>query len=241
MNAQYIRLEIMRVLRNPRTAIFTIAMPAVLFLVFSHTGGGKLGGVEASAYIMVSMASYGAIGASVFSAANIALERKVGWNRQLRLTGLPSSAYVLAKGIAAWLVTLVSLLVVYGVGFASGVRMPWEHWLLAIVATWLAVIPFVLLGVGIGYVGNVDLVQPVTMVTFFGMSILGGLWIPVEVMPHLMAQIAHIVPSFWLAMAGRAAVGAPGFGWTGVGVLALWGLAFAAFAAWRFRADTSRA
>lgn len=240
MNAHYIRLEIMRVLRNPRTAIFTIAMPAVLFLVFSRTGGGRLGGIDASAYVLVGMASYGAIGASVFSAANIAMERKLGWNRQLRLTGLPSTAYVVAKGIVAWLVTLVSLVVVYAVGFASGVRMPWENWIFAVGASWLAVIPFVLLGVGIGYVGNVDLVQPVTMITFFGMSILGGLWIPVEVMPHLMAQIAHFVPSYWLGMAGRAGVGAPGFGWTGVAVIAVWALLFAAFAAWRFRADTTR-
>lgn len=241
MSISYLRMEIMRVLRNPRTAIFTVAMPAVLFLVFGHLNNGMLANISAKAYVMVSMAAYGSIGAALFSAANIALERKIGWNRQLRLTPLPPLAYVLAKGIVAWLVTLVSLVCVYAVGVVSGVRMPWPQLLEAVGATWLAVIPFVLLGVGIGYVGNVDMVQPATMFTFFGMSILGGLWVPVEVMPHILQTIAEIVPSYWLGLAGRAALGAPGFGWKGVLVLLVWAALFAAFASRRYRADTARA
>lgn len=243
MNAQYVRMEIMRVLRNPRTVIFTVIMPSVLFLVFGKLGGsgGSLGGIGAEAYVMVSMAAYGAIGSALFSAANIAFERKVGWNRQLRLTPLPPRAYVLAKGIVAWLVSLVSLLLVYAVGFASGVRMPAHSWAEALGGTWLALIPFVLLGIGIGYVGNVDMVQPATMFVFFGMSILGGLWVPVQVMPHALAQLAQAIPAYWLALAGRAAIGAPGFGLEGVLVLVGWAVLFGAFAATRYRADTARA
>ncbi|MGH3094783.1 MAG: ABC transporter permease, partial [Streptosporangiales bacterium] len=235
MNANYIRLEMLRILRNPQTLIFTVVMPSVLFLVFSQTSSGKLASISASAYIMVSMAAYGSIGAAMFSAARIAMERKLGWNRQLRLTPLPPRAYVLAKGLVAWLVTLLSLLMVYVVGFATGVRMPWPDWLQVLGGTWLATIPFVLLGIGIGYLGKVDLVQPVTMFIFFGMSILGGLWIPVEVMGGVVQQIAELLPSYWLGLAGRAAIGAPGFGLDGVAVLVAWAAVFGAFAAWRYR------
>lgn len=241
MNVHYLRLELMRLLRNPRTVIFTIVMPSVLYLVFSNTNSGRLGGISTAAYIMVSMAAYGSIGAAMFSAAGIATERRIGWNRQLRLTPLPPSAYVLAKGIAAWCVTLVGLVLVYVVGFASGVRMPWTHWLGTLGATWVAVLPFVLLGIGIGYVGNVDLVQPVTMLFFFGMSIVGGLWVPVEAMPDVMGQIAQLVPSYWLGAAGRAVIGGQDFGWKGVVVLLVWTLAIGGFAASRYRADTAKA
>lgn len=241
MSVQYLRLEIMRTLRNPRTVVFTVVMPSLLFLVFSRVGGGQLGGISSSAYVMVSMAAYGSIGAALFAAANIALERRIGWNRQLRLTPLPATAYVLAKAVVAWLVTLVALLLVYVVGFASGVRMPWASWLAVIGATWLAVVPFVVLGVGIGYVGNVDLVQPVSMVVLFGMAIIGGLWVPVEAMPAVMHVVAQLTPSYWLGLVGRAAIGAPGFGVTGVLVLAGWTALFAVFAARRYQADTARA
>lgn len=240
MNVNYMRLEIIRILRNPQTLIFTVVMPSVLFLVFSQLNSGKLGGISAAAYVMVSMAAYGSIGAAMFSAARIAMERKLGWNRQLRLTPLPPRAYVLAKGLVAWLVTLVSLVLVYLVGFATGVRMPWLDWLQVLGGTWLATIPFVLLGIGIGYLGKVDLVQPVTMFIFFGLSILGGLWIPVEVMGDVIRRIAEALPSYWLGLAGRAAIGAPGFGWDGVAVLAAWAALFGAFTAWRYRAGTAR-
>jgi hypothetical protein len=42
-------------------------------------------------------------------------------------------------------------------------------------------------------------------------------------------------------MAGRAVMGAPGFGWSGVAVLAGWTVAIGLFAASRYRADTRRA
>ncbi|MQA01396.1 MAG: ABC transporter permease [Streptosporangiales bacterium] len=240
MSLTYLRVEIMRQVRDPRTLIFTVAMPSVLFLIFSNTSSGELGGISSSAYLMVSMAAYGSIGAAMFSASGIALERRIGWNRQLRLTPLPPQAYVLVKGTVAWLVTLVGLLLVYLVGLGCGVDLTWTRWLESLAATWLAVLPFVLLGIGIGYVGKVDLVQPVTMIVFLGMSIVGGLWVPVQAMPDLLAQLARVVPSYWLGAAGRAPLGAPGFGVEGVLVLAAWAVLFGGLAAWRYRADTTR-
>lgn len=216
-------------------------MPAVLFLFLSRVvGEGGSRGISYSAYLMVNMAAYGAIGSALFSAANIALERRLGWNRQLRLTPLRPYAYVLAKGVVSWLVTAASLLLVYVIGFAAGVRMPLLAWPAAFGATVLAILPLVVLGVGVGLLGRVEVVQPVLTVLFLGLALIGGLWFPIEVMPDVLAEIAKLTPSYWLGAAARSGIGLDDFSPKGVLVLGAWVLLFGAFAAWRYRVDTAR-
>lgn len=241
MNPTFIRLETLRVLRNPRTLVITVAMPAGLFLVLSRAvGGGGSSGVPFAAYVMVNMAAYGAIGSALFSAANIALERKIGWNRQLRITPLPPYGYVLGKGVVSWLVTIASLVLVYVVGFASGVELPVTSWLAAFGATSLAVVPIIVLGVGVGLIGRVDAVQPIMTGLFLALALIGGLWVPVEVMPEPAATIAKLTPSYWLGAAGRTGLGLDDFTLKGVAVLAAWSALFGAFAVGRYRAGNAR-
>lgn len=241
MNATFLWLEFRRVLRNPRTLVLTVVMPAALFLLLSHVvGGGGTNGVSYAAYVMVNMAAYGAVGSALFSAANIAMERKLGWNRQLRVTSLRPVAYVASKGVVAWLVTLASLVLVYAVGFAAGVRLPALGWLAVFAGTAVAVVPLVVLGVGVGLLGRVDAVQPIMTVLFLVLALIGGLWFPVQAMPPLLATIAKLTPSYWLGAAARSGLGMHEFGARGVLVLAGWTLVFGAFAAVRYRAATGR-
>src|SRR4051794_9656342 len=96
-NPTYLRLEMRRLLRNRRTVIFTLVMPAAFFLAF---GGGSdyqhqsAGVGNVTAYVMVSMAAYGAMLACTSGGASVSVERAVGWSRQLRLTPLRPLAYV---------------------------------------------------------------------------------------------------------------------------------------------------
>ena len=105
MNRHYLRGEVRRTFRNPRYLVFSLGMPLVLFLLFSSGGSNdRIGGLSVSAYIMVSMATFGAMSGVFSTAGKIALERSTGWNRQLRLTALTGRQYVLSKAItgSAW-------------------------------------------------------------------------------------------------------------------------------------------
>lgn len=241
MNLTYLRIETLRVLRVPQTLMLAMGLPVVLFLVFSNLFSGRLGGITSTAYTMQSMAAYGSLAAAMFSAAAIALERRIGWNRQLRLTPLPPAVYVLVKGLTAWLVTIPGLALVYIAGAAMGASMPVWQWVALFGVTWAALLPFVLLGIGLGFVGTSESIQAVTAVLMLGLALFGGLWFPVQIMPDVMADIARMLPSYWLGMAGRAVMGAPGFGWAGVAALVGWTVAIGAFAAIRYRVDTKRA
>jgi ABC-2 type transport system permease protein len=66
-----IRLELRRMVRNRRTVIFTLIMPAVLVLLFGANSSYRTERV-----------------------GMVSVERATGWSRQLRLTPLKPVAYV---------------------------------------------------------------------------------------------------------------------------------------------------
>lgn len=91
-NTTLLRLEFRRLTRNRRTMIFTLVMPVVFFLVFGLGQGDDDHGIghgNVAAYIMISMALYGAMLATTSGGAMVSIERASGWSRQLRLTPDP--------------------------------------------------------------------------------------------------------------------------------------------------------
>ena len=97
INSTVLGLEIRRLLRNRRTVIFALLISAVFFLLFGVNkayANKPLGHGNVSAFIMVSMALYGAVLATTSGGAMVSIERAAGWSRQLRLTPLSPTAYI---------------------------------------------------------------------------------------------------------------------------------------------------
>jgi ABC-2 type transport system permease protein len=244
VTSRYLLLEARRAYRNKRFLIFTVAMPVALFLIYVQLYGEDQGinGVSTRAYLMVSMAAFGAMGGSMSAGSRIALERQTGWNRQLRLTPLRPLGYLLAKGTIGMLVALPAIILVYGAGaLVVHVHLSAWQWVASGVGVWLALIPFALLGILIGYVASPDSAQAIFPAVFMTMSLLGGIFIPVEVMPKVMANIAQVLPSYWLGIIGRSPLGLGGFEWKAIPVLLAWAVVVALIVARRYRVDTARA
>ncbi|MDY0813427.1 ABC transporter permease [Kitasatospora purpeofusca] len=178
-----IRLEILRTLRNRRYLLFTIAYPALMYLFFIHaySADTPAGGLPVKTYFMVSMATFGAVGAVLTgSAQRISLERKSGWVRQLRLTALPGQAYTVGKIAAAAVTTLPAILVVFAVGAGQGVSLTAGQWAGLVAALWLGSFVFAALGVALGYAAAPDSVQSIVMIAYMAMALFGGTWFPVS-------------------------------------------------------------
>lgn len=205
MSFGYLALEVRRALRNRRFLIFGVGFPAVLFLLYVSifTGGDEV----AIGVLMVNMTAFGALSSSVFAGARVAVERSLGWQRQLRLTPLPGSGYLIAKGITGMLLAVPAVVVVPLLGVAvEGVSLDAAGWLRVTLGIWLAAIPFALFGLLIGQTGTPDTVQQVSSITMLVMSMLGGIFIPIDSMPGWLTDIAHVLPSYWLGQVGRGAV-----------------------------------
>ncbi|HEX5118279.1 MAG TPA: ABC transporter permease [Pseudonocardiaceae bacterium] len=210
MKTTYLGLEVKRALRNPRFLMFTMVFPVVIFLIdVGAFGKGNVPGSTASyaSYLMVSMAAWGAFMAAMNTGARTAVERAAGWQRQLRLTPLRPTSYLLAKGTVGTVVALPPILLVALVGvFAEGVRLSGAGWVQVILGVWVATIPFAVLGLLVGQLATSETMQVFTTGLMIVLGFLGGVLIPVTVFPAWMASIAKVLPSYWLADIGHGAL-----------------------------------
>lgn len=210
MKLGYLLLEIKRATRNPRFLIFTIAFPVVMFLlyvgIFAKSDNPSEHAVTVG-ILMVNMTSFGALTAALFTGARVAQERAAGWQRQLRLTPLSGGAYLGGKALVSMLVAMPAVLLVPLLGgVAEGVSLDGSGWLRVSLGIWLAVIPFALLGLLLAQFGTPETMQPITSITMLVMSLLGGIFIPIDSMPHWLLSIAKILPSYWMGQVGRGAI-----------------------------------
>lgn len=223
--------------RNTRFIMFTVALPVVMYLLFNNLYGDQtVGGVNVGAYLMVSMAAYGGIGATINAGARIAIERQTGWNRQLRLSALSARGYLFAKAAVAMLVALPAIVLVFLAGLVFGsADLARGQWVWCGLALWVCLVPFGILGLVIGFVATVDSAQPLTMLVYMTLAILGGLWFPVSQFPSFLQHVATALPSYWAAQIAREPLAHQAVPLTGVVVLAAWavGLGLLAMAAYR--------
>lgn len=242
MSWRYVSLEIRRVLRTPQFVLLGIGIPAVMFLIFGNTFGSPAkGGPAAVKYIMASMAAFGAMTASLNGGSRVATERQTGWNRLLRLTPLRPWSYVLTRLIVSLLISLPVILVVYVLGVAvNGVQMPATIWLTSALALWIGTIPFGILGLAVGFLSTPAVSGMVSSAVFLVLSMFGGLWFPVTVMPAFMVVVAKLTPSYWLGELARDPLAGNSISTQAVVTLAIYTAAIGLFAMWAYRRDTSR-
>lgn len=241
-NRTLLGLEIRRVLRNRRTMIFILIMPAVFFLLFGLPQRGQHldNGAPVTGYIMISLGVYGAMVATTSGGAMVAVERALGWSRQLRLTPLRPPAYVVTKVLTAMVLGLLAVLVEFAVGAASGVRLPIHVWLLSGLAAWIGSLVFAAFGLFIGYLAPAENVMQFLGPILAILAMFGGLFVPLEVLPHVMQQIAKFTPVYGVGSIARSPLTGSGFTATAVANVVLWTAAFGFGAARLFRRDTQR-
>lgn len=234
--------------KNYGFLLFSLVMPVILYVVFSKifagngqdtTGGPAL---NWAALIMVSMAAYGSLGAAMNGGAQLALERRGGWFRQLSITMLPGRTFLLARAAVIMLVVLPALVLVFAAGYViGGVRAPALVWLASLALMWVGLVPLTILGIVVGLWVKAEAVQGLTTLLLLLLSMLGGLWFPVEIMPNLMKSIAYVLPSYWLAQLGRFPF-LPGasFPWTGLAVLLAWSVGLTVVGALGYRPASAK-
>jgi ABC-2 type transport system permease protein len=189
------RAEISRLRRNRRYLLMSLGLPIVLYLLIGTRGSSVVYGVDFAAYYMVAMATFGSFsGALMNNSVRISQERKEGWIRQLRLTPLPSSAYVVAKLIAAMAVTIPSVIIVMLLGhFVGHVHLTAGSWITIAVIIILGALLFAALAVAIGYRFQPDQVQPMATIIYFVFIVLGGVFFPLG---GTMQKIGQYTPAY---------------------------------------------
>lgn len=242
-NATMLGLELRRMLRNRRTVIITLILPALLYLMIGTNtsySNQTEGSGNVSAYILISMAVYGAVLASTSGGAMVATERALGWSRQLRLTPLSPVAYIVTKSIVALGFGALSVAAVNVAGALNGkADMPLHVWVTAAVIAWIGSIVFGAFGLFMGYLLPSENVMQILGPVLAGLAAVGGLWFPIS-SGSTLGHISACTPIYGLAQLARWPLygGAPHAVW--VVNLVVWLAIFVAGAAWRMSKDTAR-
>ncbi|MEP6844109.1 MAG: ABC transporter permease [Pseudolysinimonas sp.] len=245
MRLRYLALETLRQLRNVRSLVFTFIVPVVMLLIFGSAYGAGFDSTTHLPWIVVTtiqMGGYGAMMAGLSQAFTIVTERSLGWNRQLRITPLSGTGYLVTKVVAALAVAAIAIALVFAISiFGLHSQLAPLGWLAAGLGLWIGIIPFALIAILIGQFAKPEFAQPLFMVTFLGLSILGGLWVPLQIMPSWVGNVAQIVPSYWLNRLGQLGASGSGELMAPALVLTAWTIVLAALITWRYRRDAARA
>jgi ABC-2 type transport system permease protein len=241
LNTTVLRIELKRMLRNRRTVIFTLVFPAALFFAFGSGADWNqpVGHGNVAAYVMTSMALYGAALTAASGGAMVAMERALGWSRQLRLTPLSPTAYILMKALLALALGAVAITVVNLAGlFQAQPSMPTHVWLECAVLTLLCTMVFAALGVFVGYLVPGENAMQVLGPGLALFSFLGNVFIPID-QGSTMWSVASLTPMFGVAEVSRAPLTGD-LPWYAVVNAVVWLVLFVAGAAWRMSKDTAR-
>ena len=243
-NLTVLGLEVRRLLRNRRTLIFTMVSPVVFFLAFglnSAYANDKIGHGNVSAFVMISLALYGAVLATTAGGAMVSIERAAGWSRQLRLTPLSPPAYIAIKMLTALVLGLGSVTAVYVVGGIVGKpSMPVYLWVVTALCVWIGSLLFAAFGLFMGYLLATENVMQILSFALVLFAFGGGLFIPLSQFPHVIRVIAEFTPLYGLNQLVHAPLTGDTVQLSWVANLLAWLAIFAGGAVWRFRKDTAR-
>lgn len=222
------KTECLRMLREPMFVLPTLLFPALFYLLF-----GVLlnrGSPGAAQYLLATYGVFGVIGAAMFGfGVTIAIDRQRGLLRLKRVLPVPTGAPLLAKMLMAMAFALaVSLIVGLIARFGAGVQLRASQWALLALVDVLGAVPFCALGMFFGTLVSGNAAPALLNLLYLPMAFLSGLWLPLSMLPDMIARIAPAWPAYHLSQLALKVVGHDVGGSVAihVGVLAVVAMAF---------------
>jgi ABC-2 type transport system permease protein len=207
----YIYCEVMKLIRIPAFSVPTLLFPTIFFTFFALPNiGTQLGGIDAGPYMMASYGTYAMMSVALFSfGVSIAAERGLGWNKLLRTMPLNPLVYFMAKTGMALIFGLLTLLPLFALAaFVGGVRLDLLAWFRLIGLLMVGMIPFVALGLWLGYFGGPNSAPAIANLIYLPLSFASGLLMPLEFLPPVVRAIAPFLPSYHVGQLAWTSLGA---------------------------------
>jgi ABC-2 type transport system permease protein len=193
------KTELLKMARMKQYSLSTIGFPLMFYCLFGLAmGQSGAGSISLSRYLLATYGAFGVMGATLYAfGAGVAVERGMGWLEVKRASPMPPAAYFLAKGVVSMSfgALVVTLLFALGAIF-GGVRMPAGQWLLMGGTLVAGAIPFCAIGLAIGSFAGPNSAAGIVNMIYLPMGLLGGLWMPIEVLPKTLQHVARWLPSY---------------------------------------------
>ena len=192
--------ELTKLLRERGFTLSVVGFPIVFFLLFGISNRNAMfHGHTVARYLIASYSCFGAMGAAFFGVgASLAYERGHGWLELKRSGPMPTTAYLLSKLVTSILFGFIITVVLIGLGLATTsmeISLAEGAHLLLVIAG--GVVAFASVGIFAGLLVAPNSAASVINFIYLPMSLCGGLWMPLEVLPKWLQVFGHTLPSYY--------------------------------------------
>ena len=197
-----VRYEFVRALRTKAYSLSVIGFPIIFYLFFGLLMNRNQvhNGLSVSINMLAGYAVFGAIGSSLFGiGVGLSGDLSAGWLELKRASPMPPVAYLLAKCVTAmaFATIIVTVLTIMGVAF-GGVHITALEYIRMVALIIVGSIPFACLGLLVALLAPFNAAPGIANMIYLPMSFLGGLWMPIEILPKFLQKLAPIFPTYHL-------------------------------------------
>ncbi|TCP28736.1 ABC-2 type transport system permease protein [Scopulibacillus darangshiensis] len=194
-----VKMEILRILRNPYFVFWSLFMPILFYFIFTKiVNTGAADQSQWQAHYLMSMASFSVMGSAIMTLGiRMVQERTQGWSTFVRITPLSGSVYFFAKMSGQMVIHILSIIVIFIAGaLINSVSLSLMAWIGSGLWLLIASLPFLGLGILVGTMKRVDTAAGVSNVVYMLLAITGGLWFPMDILPHFIQAIGKWLPAY---------------------------------------------
>jgi ABC-2 type transport system permease protein len=192
------RAQIVSSFRTPQFLIPSVALPVMFYALFA-VALARNQPPHMAQWLLATYAVFAAIGPSIFGfGVYVATERETGIIALKCVSPMPQGAYVAAKLAASAAASVLALTGIALVASSAGVSMPLWRWAAVFTLGAASTVPFALIGMNLGLRLGSQGATAAANLLFMSFCVLGGLWIPLTVMPGWMTTLAWALPSYHL-------------------------------------------
>ena len=241
--AMQMRYQVLMFLRSPVGMFFTLGLPIIMLVLFNGLfGGGTVDGGDGRAWSVQQfytggLAAFTAVSATYTNLVNVVpIRRDEGILKRWRSTPVPPGAYLAGWVLGALAIAVLGVILQLTLGVVAYDLTIEPAKVPAMVVTFLiGVSAFAALGLGVaGIVPNADSAPAVANATILPLAFVSDVFIPLDDPPRWLGVIGDVFPLKPFVNAFQNTlnpfVEAPGFSWSELAVVAVWGVAGALMA-----------
>jgi ABC-2 type transport system permease protein len=235
-----LRIEQLVFWRSREAAFFIFVFPLLLFLLLGSVYNGKIYGVPAPQALLAGLIGYGCANTGFAGLAiSLVVRRELGILKRLRATPLSSTTYISAMLVSTLIVFVAQTVAIFLLGrVLYGTPFPRE-WLSLLAAILFGALVFAALGVATAsLIRSSEGASAVVNVVLLPMAFLTGSFGPTRHYPAVLRAIGDVLPLKYLIDLVNAIYLHNHALWSkplALAVLAAWGVAGLALAAFKFR------
>lgn len=189
------RIQTLSLLRLPAYVVPTIAFPAMFFVLFDLSAARTQAAI--ADVTTLSFVAFAIIGVALYQfGVGIAQERGRPWERYVRTLPVSAVARFAARIASALLFGILTAALVALVSRAfTPIDLGASQWLRVLMYAAIGGVPFVLIGISIGYWASAQAAVPIATAVNLLFAYAGGLWMPPQYLPGIVQRISPYLPT----------------------------------------------